>query len=75
MTTPVKTRQEIAREYGISTKTLSRWIKKHGIPAYKRDLITPLILSEIYLKLGCPMESVADQTSPNKSDTSMGKKD
>jgi transposase-like protein len=48
-----KTRQEIANEYGISIKTLNRWIKKAklDIPS---GLIDPLHLNIIYETFGVP---------------------
>jgi abortive infection bacteriophage resistance protein len=64
-----KTRQNIADEYGISTKTLSRWLKKHQINLIGRDRICPMVVEEIYLKLGCPIMSDNVPKSPKMSDT------
>ena len=68
-TIQAKTRQNIADEYGISTKTLSRWLKKHKIFIPTRDRITPIFLEEIYLKFGCPIMSNDDSKSQKMSNT------
>ncbi|MFM2267611.1 MAG: hypothetical protein RL757_1052, partial [Bacteroidota bacterium] len=49
----VKTRQQIATEYGICVKTLKKWLKKHDltIPA---GLVTPRDQTRIYEILGYP---------------------
>jgi abortive infection bacteriophage resistance protein len=51
-----KTRKEIAFEYGINVKTLSRWLKNNGV-ILDRGLITPKKQLEIYNKLGCPIST------------------
>ena len=48
-----KTRQEIANEYGISTRTFTRWIKKAEIKL-TAGLIDPYHLELIYQKFGYP---------------------
>lgn len=48
-----KSRQQIADEYGISTKTLSRWIQKERI-IISNGLLTPKEQSVIYEKFGNP---------------------
>lgn len=50
-----KTRQQIAIEYGISPKTLGRWLKKANIHLPARDLIPPALLGEIYARFGRPV--------------------
>ena len=54
-----KSRQEIAEEYCISTKTLNRWLKraKLNIP---NGLITPLNLLKIYGVFGLPKKHKTD---------------
>lgn len=49
----VKTRQQLADEYGVSRKTLYTWLKKANIKL-KRSLITPKEQSEIYDEFGLP---------------------
>ncbi len=51
MTQKVKTRQEIAEEFGISAKTLSRWIIKEKLQIPK-GLISPKDQILIYEKFG-----------------------
>lgn len=48
-----KTREELAQEYGISIRTLSRWLKKEGI-RLPGGLIKPCQLKTIYETFGCP---------------------
>lgn len=48
-----KTRQQIADEYGISRKTLSRWLKKAGI-VLEGYLISPKEQALIYETFGDP---------------------
>lgn len=49
----VKTRQEVAQEYGISRRTFYNWLQREGIKLTNR-LITPKEQQEIYDKLGRP---------------------
>jgi len=49
-----KTRQEIAIEFGISTKTFSRWLKKEKINI-SNGLITPKDQEKIYEIFGHPI--------------------
>jgi hypothetical protein len=48
-----KTRQEVAREYGISVKTLNRWIKKENLKI-SPGLIYPNQVRIIYETFGIP---------------------
>ena len=48
-----KTRQQIAGEYGISTRTLNRWLAKHRINIPYR-LIRPEEQFAIYSLIGWP---------------------
>jgi hypothetical protein len=48
-----KSKQQIANEYGICTKTLSKWLKDEKI-FLKRGLINPKKQELIYKKLGLP---------------------
>ncbi len=49
-----KTRNEVAAEYGISTRTLKRWLQKHNITITERNLISPKDLKVIYVAFGNP---------------------
>lgn len=49
----VKTRQEIAEEYGISRRTLQRWLKKQNINL-PNGLLTPKEQEVIYQLFGTP---------------------
>ncbi len=49
----VKTRQQVADEYGVSTKTLSRWIKRRNL-AIENGLLTPAMQKMLYEALGLP---------------------
>lgn len=48
-----KSKQQIADEYGICTKTLTKWLKEEGI-FLKRGLISPRNQEIIYERLGFP---------------------
>ncbi len=48
-----KTRIMIANEYGISRKTLQRWLKKENI-SLSNGLVTPAEQKRIYKKFGKP---------------------
>jgi hypothetical protein len=48
-----KSKKQIANEYGICTKTLTKWLKEEKI-FLKRGLINPKIQNIIYKKLGLP---------------------
>jgi abortive infection bacteriophage resistance protein len=50
---PAKTRQQIASEYGISTKTLKNWLKNADI-VLPTGSITPYYQQLICEKLGDP---------------------
>jgi methylphosphotriester-DNA--protein-cysteine methyltransferase len=52
-TNTVKTRQEIAAEYGISPRTLRRWLKKHNIILPNR-MLCPNEQKIVYNLLGSP---------------------
>lgn len=51
-----KTKQQIAKEYGICTKTFTKWLNEEGI-VLKRGLITPKKQEIIYKSLGVPKGS------------------
>ena len=53
----VKTRQEIAQEFGISRRTFQRWLKKHNI-VLPSGLVTPKVQAQIYEKFGFPIPEV-----------------
>jgi hypothetical protein len=48
-----KSRKQIADEYGISTKTLSRWFKKENLKV-SNGLLNPLEVDIIYRSFGHP---------------------
>ncbi|REG81503.1 hypothetical protein [Algoriphagus antarcticus] len=48
-----KTRQQVADEYGVSAKTLSRWIKSRNL-SIENGLLTPVNQKIIYEALGLP---------------------
>jgi len=50
---PAKTRQQIAIEYGVSFKTLMKWLKNAEIHLPKGS-ITPYYQRMIHEKLGAP---------------------
>jgi hypothetical protein len=49
----VKSRQQLADEYGIHRITLNRWLKKANIDL-PGGLISPLMLQVIYAQFGLP---------------------
>ena len=51
-----KTKQQIANEYGICTKTLNKWLKGEKIKIH-RGLINPKRQDLIYRKFGTPKYS------------------
>ncbi len=51
-----KSKQEIANEYGICTKTLNKWLFEEGI-VLKRGLISPKNQETIYKHFGIPKSS------------------
>ncbi len=51
-----KTKQQIANEYGICTKTLNKWLRDEKIEIH-RGLINPKTQALIYKKLGVPKYS------------------
>ncbi len=53
MINKVRSRQEIADEYGISTKTLSRWLKKKNLDI-SSGFVTPKEQNQIYEVFGEP---------------------
>lgn len=59
-----KTRQQIALEYGICTKTLKKWIDNADI-TLNGGLITPTQQFKIYQKFGIPRNSNLFQKIPN----------
>ena len=56
MSSKAKTRQEIANEYGICTKTLKKWLALNNI-TLGRGLIPPKDQKLIYESLGYPSSS------------------
>ncbi len=49
----IKTRPEIAKEYGVTPRTLQRWIKK-VLPVLLHVTLTPSFQKMIYEKFGYP---------------------
>jgi DNA invertase Pin-like site-specific DNA recombinase len=62
----VKTRQEIAEEYGISRRTFQRWLKKQKI-ALPNGLITPKEQEMIYNNFGYPQTAKQPQFAFNRA--------
>ena len=50
----VKTRRQVAAEYGISRRTFYNWLKDSQIKLSQRKLITPKELEQIYATFGRP---------------------
>ena len=48
------TRENLADQYGVTVRTLYRWLKERQVPVPKRNRITPLDLERIYEALGDP---------------------
>ena len=48
-----KTRQQISMEYGVCTKTLTKWLKNAEIKL-PPGIINPYFIDLIYTKLGAP---------------------
>lgn len=61
-----KTKKQLRAEYGVSTTTLTKWLK--SVPGLEnisgRNIFTPLEVFKIYLHLGSPLQ---DETNYNKS--------
>ena len=51
-----KTKQQLADEYGVCSKTFNKWLKKHNVEV-DCGLITPKEQEIIYSKLGVPKHS------------------
>ena len=62
----VKTKQQMADEYGICSKTFRRMLLKKNI-RLEKGLIFPKDQLEIYDKLGKPDSDSTDLKSPNNS--------
>jgi len=58
MNNKVKTREEVAKEYGISRRTFYNWLQREGIKLTNR-LITPKEQQKIYEKFGRPTRLAA----------------
>jgi hypothetical protein len=57
-----KTRQEVALEYGISRKTLSRRIESMGIKLSKdRGVLLPRDLIQLYRAMGLPEKMTKEE--------------
>lgn len=54
----VKTRVEVASLYGISARTLSRWMKKRNLKV-SRELLNPKDLELIFETFGSPYSSMS----------------
>lgn len=62
----VKTRQEIAEEYGISRRTFQRWLKKQNIEL-PNGLVTPKEQELIYQNFGNPQFSNRSRFAFNRA--------
>lgn len=49
----VLSKQELAQAYGVSTRTLRRWLSDHGLASSKK-LLTPQDLKPIFKAFGRP---------------------
>ena len=49
-----KSRETVSDEYGITPRTLNRWVEKHEIYAPKGELLCLKILVRIYDEFGWP---------------------
>lgn len=63
----VKTREQLAREYNISRRTLYNWLK-HAKITTKGKLLSPLELKQIYELFGHPEDASLESNSPFKTD-------
>ncbi|MEL7120189.1 MAG: helix-turn-helix domain-containing protein [Bacteroidota bacterium] len=63
-----KTRQILAKEYGIHRNTLTRWFKRYGIEVGE-GMLTPLEVKNIYDTFGWP-----NFEQPNGSHSKNGEK-
>jgi transposase-like protein len=54
MTLEAKTHQEVAANFGITPRTLSRWMKKFNIDSQKGGRLTPKTLLQLYEVVGNP---------------------
>jgi hypothetical protein len=60
MENTAKTRQQIAREYGISYKTLTRWMKREGLEI-PPGLVRPHDCAKIYDIFGHPIPPAKEE--------------
>ena len=51
---PVKTREQVAAEYGATVPTLKRWLQRRGIELPRNELLYPGLQARIYEALGYP---------------------
>lgn len=58
-----KTRQELAKEYNVSTKTFRKWLKECNIELPK-GVLPPKIVEVIYQRLGVPENAKEYQNFP-----------
>ncbi len=54
-----KSRQQLAREYGVHIKTFMNWLKREGI-TIEPGVLYPKKVEEIYEKLGKPKVGSTD---------------
>ncbi|MBL7815694.1 MAG: hypothetical protein JNL70_11815 [Saprospiraceae bacterium] len=58
-TSNITTRSQLANYYGISVKTLNRWLQKFNI-TLSAGHIPPIELEEVFEKLGHPKNAMSD---------------
>lgn len=63
----VKTRQQLAAEYGISVRTLNRWFEKSDLPIRRRDILSPKMVEQIYEHFGRPIMSDEVESMPENA--------
>ncbi|MCC5937153.1 MAG: hypothetical protein JJU34_07715 [Lunatimonas sp.] len=68
MTQRAKSRLEIADEYGISAKTLTRWLKKNNIQL-SNGLVTLKEQAQIYEAFGYPENKIITSDSEANLDS------
>lgn len=55
-----KTREELAKEYGVSRRTFYSWLKQADLN-FSRGVLNPRDLKEIYTRFGRPKELIGNK--------------
>lgn len=56
--TTVKSKAQLANEYGTSVRTFVKWLKDHEIETGRRKLLTSKEVGMAYRRIGVPREDV-----------------